>query len=383
MVSSDPAHSLGDALQIKLSGVPQFVDETGTEGGQLWALEIDPTAALTEFTGMIQAALQWDDAEGNESMGGYAAGDSGGGMMSALGLSGLKQDFADMLFDVKNPPPGTDEIVALANIVRYLDDGFTLPNGKMVKFDRIVLDTAPTGHTLRMLQLPDFLQKLLRKIRTLRDKVDSLSNSPFGSMMGMGGGRPSSQNSASAVGASVTADGSKLPDKLTEFQMRMKRLEGILHSPSDCEFTVVTIPTELATAETKRLLGALKEEDILIRRLIINQVISSTTSVSAGASTSAGQLHGVNECRGVQQQQQQQSQQQQQQQQQQQASAYLGRLRSGQRVAISELREVARNAAVPLVTVPYFDTEVRTVYGLRVISNAIAAASDAASQPSS
>ena len=40
-----------------------------------------------------------------------------------------------------------------------------------MKFDRIVLDTAPTGHTLRMLSLPDFLREFIRKVKIIRDKT--------------------------------------------------------------------------------------------------------------------------------------------------------------------------------------------------------------------
>ena len=36
---------------------------------------------------------------------------------------------------------GTDEIVALTNIVKYLDEGYKAPDGRLIKFDRIVIDT--------------------------------------------------------------------------------------------------------------------------------------------------------------------------------------------------------------------------------------------------
>jgi arsenite-transporting ATPase len=177
-----------------------------------------------------------------------------------------------------------------------------------VRFDRVVLDTAPTGHTLRMLQLPIFLQKLIQKVKRIQGSTGS----------GGGGG------------------GSRLSD----FERKMSRLEAILHSPKECEFTAVTIPTELASSETLRLLEALNMEGILVRRLIVNQVLpsSSDTSGEGGAS-------------GV--------------------SSYLERVRVGQARSMKELRSLSSAAGINLVQVPYFDMEIRTVYGVRVISKII------------
>jgi anion-transporting ArsA/GET3 family ATPase len=36
---------------------------------------------------------------------------------------------------------GTDEVVAMTNIVKYLEEGITTANGDVIKFDRVVLDT--------------------------------------------------------------------------------------------------------------------------------------------------------------------------------------------------------------------------------------------------
>ena len=179
-----------------------------------------------------------------------------------------------------------------------------------MRFDRVVLDTAPTGHTLRMLQLPIFLQKLIQKVKRIQGST--------GSGGGGGGG------------------GSRLSD----FERKMSRLEAILHSPKECEFTAVTIPTELASSETLRLLEALNMEGILVRRLIVNQVLpsSSDTSGEGGAS-------------GV--------------------SSYLERVRVGQARSMKELRSLSSAAGINLVQVPYFDMEIRTVYGVRVISKII------------
>lgn len=303
VVSTDPAHSLGDALMENLSGVPRLLDQTFT-GGQLWAMEVDPASALEEFKEIVQGA-----AGASESTGG-----------SAMGLPDIKGDLLDMLGGVDTPPPGTDEVVAMTKIVTFLEEGL-LVNGQRIRFDRIVLDTAPTGHTLRMLSLPIFLKGLLKKLRNIRDKTGSL-----GSMMGMGSTAKTTEDDM------VDAEAN---DRMAKFESKMDRLEELLHNPKEAEFTVVTIPTELAVAESKRLVASLTEEKILVRRIIVNQLIQEQNANDEGAS----------------------------------ANAYLTRLRQGQKLSIANLNVLAAAAEAPLIQVPYFDTEVRTVYGLRAISS--------------
>jgi anion-transporting ArsA/GET3 family ATPase len=46
-----------------------------------------------------------------------------------------------------------------------------LQNDKYAHFERIIFDTAPTGHTLRLLTLPDFLDASLGKVIRLRAKL--------------------------------------------------------------------------------------------------------------------------------------------------------------------------------------------------------------------
>lgn len=335
VVSTDPAHSLGDALQERLSGVPRQLDTSFfslASGGELWAMEIDPQAALEEFRDIVSEST---DAT---STAGSAAGDMGG-MMGALGLPNLKADLADVLAGVKEPPPGTDEIVALTKIVSYLKNGYTLPNGRVVKFDRVVIDTAPTGHTLRMLKLPAFLLQLTSKLKKVRSKMGG--GGLFGS-----GGSSGAESKANEYDFLDQDDGASPPstteDKLEKFEANMRDLQALLHDGKQCEFTVVTIPTELASAESGRLLNALKEENILVRRLLVNQVLPASAQGSSSDDSSAATAA---------------------------ADAFLNNLRQGQSKCLVSLDQLSATTNVPVIKVPYFDMEIRTVYGLRVISN--------------
>ena len=182
-----------------------------------------------------------------------------------------------------------------------------------------------------MLQLPDFLQRLIGKLKKIREKTGGLGN-----IMGMMGGN---NNNNDNDNDNVSQEDN---DKLEKFEKKMERLEEILHNPRESEFTVVTIPTEVASSETIRLLESLKDESIAIRRLIINQVLPTQNDGN-----------GTQESTDLA------------------SNAYLDRLRSGQKKSVEELQKLAAMTNTNLVQIPYFDMEVRTVYGLRVVGGAI------------
>ena len=72
-------------------------------------------------------------------------------------------EFVELL---ATPPPGIDELVALASVIQYAEaDGY----------DKIVVDTAPTGHALRLLDLPSFADGFIDKLVSLRSKLGALA----------------------------------------------------------------------------------------------------------------------------------------------------------------------------------------------------------------
>jgi anion-transporting ArsA/GET3 family ATPase len=151
VVSTDPAHSLGDALDEELRsthGHARVLTDPVT-AGRLSAMEVDASAALEEFRNNLEAfdIQRLADALGVST-----------DMLESFGL----QEFSGLL---NNPPPGLDELVALSNVLAD-DDG-----DASIKYDVVIVDTAPTGHTLRLLALPQFLDGLLGKLIKLRMKL--------------------------------------------------------------------------------------------------------------------------------------------------------------------------------------------------------------------
>lgn len=244
IVSTDPAHSLGDALDVELSGEPVQLTDPLT-GGRLFAVEVDPASALDDFRSMIDAfdVTQLADALGVSPS-----------MLEDFGLG----DFSSLL---NNPPPGLDELVALSNVL----DSASSATGK---YDVVVVDTAPTGHTLRLLALPAFLDGFLGKLIELRVKL-----SGFASTLQAFFGSSEASKRAQTIDDALA--------KLEAFRKRMTGLRSMLSDSNKTNFLIVTIPTTLGVAESKRLMAELSSQDISVSDIVVNQYIGLISSSSS------------------------------------------------------------------------------------------------------
>lgn len=220
IVSTDPAHSLSDAFGQSVSGgdpVPvSSVDN-------LYAQEVDPDSMKRTFKMM-----------GNTNNG------------NALGMDDMGLDELNSLFETI--PPGFDEAVALVEIVKYIE-----ADAQYSRFDRIVFDTAPTGHTLRLLALPDFLNGFFGKIISMKSKFGNVMNQ----LKGMFGNDVDMDNSV---------------EEMEELKRSMNMVRELFRDEIQTEFIVATIPNMMAIAESQRLVDELRKEQIPVRHLFINQM---------------------------------------------------------------------------------------------------------------
>ena len=149
IISTDPAHNLSDAFDQKFTGKPTAVKNFDN----LFAMEVDPTA--------------------NE-------GGAGGGFLHGmLGQAGASEgedggDSMSFMKDLMASVPGIDEATSFGEVIKSLDE---------YNFDLIIFDTAPTGHTLRLLNFPNILEKGLVKLIELKDKFGGML-SQMQNMMG-------------------------------------------------------------------------------------------------------------------------------------------------------------------------------------------------------
>ena len=318
LISTDPAHSLGDAVQMNLSGgqlqnCPLIGVPIGSnnEIGSLSVLEIDPTATLNQFKDVI-----------NQLMG------NSNNIDTSSSNNALRDTVKDLQEIFDTLPAGTDEVVALAKIVNLVKKG---------GFDRIVLDTAPTGHTLRMLSTPGFLADLIERLLRISEKINS--NSMVQLMLL---GSTTAQRREEIQRAVETAKST-----LLSFQFQMYDLEDLFANAEQTEFMIVTVPTELAVRESIRLLNDLTFESpdlpIKVRNVIVNQVLNS----ESGSDLTQSFLSHLSVT---------------------QSSAVAELRRFVQSLSLDTTIATGRRIGINVTIIPYLDTEPRGLFGLKALA---------------
>jgi arsenite-transporting ATPase len=130
-------------------------------------------------------------------------------------------------------PPGLDEILALTRIVDLMDRG---------RYDLFVLDTSPTGHLLRFLEMPELIEKWLRTFFGLFLKYREVFQLP------------------------------RISQMMVELSKRVKSFRRMLIDSGQAALLAVTIPTEMAYEETRDLVAACERLGVAVPILFVNMV---------------------------------------------------------------------------------------------------------------
>ena len=211
IISTDPAHNLSDAFTQKLGGTA-----TPIKGfSNLFGLEIDPKEA-TE-----------DDANFGD----------------VLGME-LDNDTKDIFEQLKNTIPGIDEALCIGLLLQTVDK---------MEFETVVFDTAPTGHTLRMLSFPALLEQGLEKLNGMQNGMGGMITGMLSQTMG---------------------DGMKnLKEMMELFKTSITKIHQEFMKKEHTTFVAVCIPEFLSLYETERLIQELEKEQIDCHNIVINQVL--------------------------------------------------------------------------------------------------------------
>lgn len=205
LISTDPAHSVGDSL----AGL--------TPPANLTVLELDARGALAAFQAEHRQKLR------------------------EIALRGTFLDEEDLGHFLDLSLPGLDELMALLMISR---------TAAARRYDTLVVDTAPTGHTLRLLTMPELLRRWLGVLDTLLAKHRFLRRR-------FNGACPADEVDAF----------------LLDLAKSLKRLEALLKDPGRCRFVPVMLAEEMAVQETLDLLQALKRLQVPVSEIVINRLI--------------------------------------------------------------------------------------------------------------
>lgn len=214
VVSTDPAHSVSDSLMQSIGEQVQKVNHTL----QLFALEINAEKIYHDFLQTHRAQLKR--------------------IMDST--TNLDDEDIDMMLETTIP--GLDEVMGLKAVTDYALQG---------DYEKIIVDTAPTGHALRLLSMPHLLDDWIKVMAKLRWKYREVM---------------------------LTFKGVYEPDSgddfLVEMKKTVKRIEVLLKDEYACAFLPVTILTDMAIAETERLTKALQDYGVSTRYLILNQILT-------------------------------------------------------------------------------------------------------------
>jgi arsenite-transporting ATPase len=215
LFSTDPAHSLADSVGKTIGDKPTEIAKHA--GATLVAYEMDATTALERFR------------------------EKHGNTLKEIAERGTFLDEADINELLNLSLPGLDEVMALFELSELDRTG---------KYDRIIIDTAPSGHTTRLLRLPQVFSRMVSALDRMSDKHRYII--------------------AHFARRRPVAD--EVDRLLTELNERIDRVKELLQNQQRTSFALVTIPEPLSVLETERYVKLLRKEDIPVTDVIINRV---------------------------------------------------------------------------------------------------------------
>lgn len=212
LVSTDPAHSTSDILGLPVGAVEQEILPS------LYALEIDAAAEARQYVAEVKdraAAL----------------------FGSGSAAKALKQ------IDLAASMPGIEDAALFDRISRIVAD-------RTDRYDLVVFDTAPTGHTLPLLRMPDAMSAWLRALAASRRAMLS-----------------EDRRGADQIVAA-------LEDRVE----RLQQFRARLTSRTTTAFVLVLIPERLPIDETARAADELTDAGVAIAGIIVNQVVPDSAT---------------------------------------------------------------------------------------------------------
>lgn len=210
--TTDPAPSLADSFNQPIGNEPTAIKGANN----LWALEIDAKKVLAEFK-----KEYGQDILDILQQGTY-----------------LADEETEEIFSLDIP--GLDEVMGLKKITDFMGSH---------EYGLYIVDTAPTGHTLRLLALPELLDNWIKFLAGLRWKYH-------------------------AVTRQFTKEERvlKADDFLLEMKKTVKKVRELLQDGTKTEFVVVTIAESMGVRETEDLIQSLEEFHIPSHHIIINNI---------------------------------------------------------------------------------------------------------------
>jgi arsenite-transporting ATPase len=281
LVSTDPAHSTSDIFER-----PFDRDER----------EVYPGLMGIELDGVLEARRYVDRAKAE----------------IARMFSHAVAKEAERQIELASAMPGVEEVALFDRMSDLIIDRFDA-------YDLLIFDTAPTGHTLRLLRMPELvsswigaLSKRRRALLSLNQDIDRVRQSP----------------------EAVDPDDDPILQTLDRRREKLEQVNARLMQHNFTGFVLVVIPERLPIEETARAAEILRESNVNVCGVVVNRVLpdyldSPSTSLGSGPSTGLG------------------------------PSGFYEARRKQEQIYVDEIKR--RFSAYPLTWIPQFETD---VYGL-------------------
>jgi arsenite/tail-anchored protein-transporting ATPase len=212
VLSTDPAHSLADCLEVQIGSEPTQIGE------RLWAQQV---AAQDEMERNWAAVQDW------------------------LGEMLLERGVDHISAEELTVPPGMDELFSLLQIKRHHEEG---------RFGCVIVDCAPTGETLRLLSFPDVARWWLQKVFPQSSQMLNAAR-PFARAM-----------------LDVTLPGEAVLDDVQRLVRNLIAMNEILRDNESVSVRLVMTPDRMVVDEARRTFTYLNLYGYLTDAVIVNRV---------------------------------------------------------------------------------------------------------------
>jgi len=246
VMSTDAAHSLGDALGVGLAAAADCPDPV---------VEVEPGLYALQLSAAHNVRRSWRSVQDY--------------LLTVLNSVGVDPVVAEEMTEL----PGADEIVALLELRAQVESG---------PWDLVIVDCAPTAETLRLLALPEalawHLERLMPAQRGLLRRL-----------------RP-----AAAAAAGLPLPELQVVESLRRWREALQDIRSILTSESTSVRLVLT-PERVVIAESRRTLTSLRLYGFAVDQVMVNRVFPQTDQESTDTAWLAGwneaQQRGLSEVR--------------------------------------------------------------------------------------
>ena len=213
VVSTDPAHSLGDSFDIKLSNEPVEIREN------LWAQEIDTIHEVESGWGVIQKYFT--------------------DLFTAKAIKDITTEELTVF-------PGMEDLLSLLRILGYYKEG---------RFEIIIIDCAPTGETLALLSFPEMLRWWMEKLFPLKKKALKVVGPVMEPLL------------------KIPMPSGQVLDEIDKIYYQLDEMKQILSNREISSIRIVVNPEKMVVKEAQRSFTYLNIYDFNVDAIVVNRVI--------------------------------------------------------------------------------------------------------------